>query len=188
MFMPIIVPRQFLHGNINLWWVLSGMVNRNALIVIVYRSARKVDPHIAFWNSLQQGKSPSNAPGTSSTHTTPRQDKNSKGMTQEVERSSDKTVLRLIRLTCPVCSVSSLLIRYIKKNLQRNRMLIFSHLYTHTHMQWTNEEVHSHIISQVVFIQSVGLKPMWRCIKVVTSNATYEAFCLHKTTKNSDED
>lgn len=33
--------------------------------------ARKADPRIAFWNSHQLGKSPSNAPGTSSTRMTP---------------------------------------------------------------------------------------------------------------------
>lgn len=38
----------------------------------------------------------------------------------------------------------------------------------------------SHVIGQVVFIQSVGLKAVRRCIKVVTSDATYKAFSLHR--------
>lgn len=49
-------------------------------------------------------------------------------------------------------------------------------------IQGKTEEGHSHVIGQVVFIKSVSLKAMRRCIKVVTSNATYEAFCLHKKT------
>lgn len=86
-------------------------------------------------------------------------------------------------LTCPVCSVSSLLIRYIKKNLEKDQMLIFYYvpMYTvNTQTHLLNMKKYSHVIGEVVFIEGVGLKAVRRCVKVVTSNATYEAFCLHR--------
>lgn len=41
-------------------------------------------------------------------------------------------------------------------------------------------KIYSQVVSKVVFIKSVGLKAMWCCVKIVTSDATYEALCLHR--------
>lgn len=41
-------------------------------------------------------------------------------------------------------------------------------------------EGHLHVVGQVVLVKRVRLKAVRRCVKVVTPDATYEAFCLEK--------
>lgn len=57
-------------------------------------------------------------------------------------------------------------------------MLMSSHFYMQKKKKKITRVARSHVVGQVVFIQSVGLKAVWSRIKVVTSNATYETFCL----------
>lgn len=99
-----------------------------------------------------------------------------------------KTTHKYFSLTCPVCSVSSLLIRYIKKNLKSRHVLTFPPSFVHRHTCRVRADagIHSHVIGQVVFIKSVSLKAVRRCIKVVASDPTYEAFCLQRI--NGDEE
>lgn len=145
---------------------------RNSLV-------RTVDPRTAFWNSLQRGRSPSSALGTSSTRRIPETEGG--GASETIFLSAPEAVKghHRSRPTCPVCSVSSLLIKYIKKNLTEEEhvnLFTFSHCKTCHQESWS-----SHVIGQVVFVQGVGLKAVRRRVKVVASDATYETFSLRET-------
>lgn len=58
-----------------------------------------------------------------------------------------------------------------QKNCVFSSYLIFKSMHLNIYLQ---------VIGKVVFIKSVGLKAMRRRVKVVTSDATYEALCLHR--------